>query len=105
MDNTEYNILGLYVKITDVDKCFWNLNQNNDTDNLWPNQWLRNKSGEKEWSKYSYQPENGHIGEIVANLNYKILNESIYIIRTFNMFYVPISISGFEKINNYKLLL
>lgn len=93
------NILGLFVKITDETKCFTNLNSNSDTTYMWASQWLRNKSGKNEWSKYNYLPKNGHVGEVVAKLNSNSPDESIYVIRTFGMFYVPISRTGFERIN------
>ena len=100
MNTSKKNILGLFVKIIDAEKCYKNLNNNNDTNNLWTNQWLRNKSGESEWEKYKYLPQNEHVGEIVAKLNTEeLLKEPIYIIRTFGMFYVPICKSGFEKID------
>lgn len=99
MKTSDKNILGLFVKIIDAEKCYKNLNNNNDTNNLWANQWLRNKSGQCEWKKYNYLPQNGHVGEIVAKLNtHELLNEPIYIVRTFGMFYVPISKQGFQKI-------
>ena len=99
MKQSEKNILGLFVKIIDVEKCYKDLYNNNSTNFLWPNQWLRNKSGEREWKKYNYFPENGHVGEIVAKLSSNLLEEPIYIVRTFGMFYVPISKAGLEKID------
>lgn len=98
MNNQQRNILGLFVKIIDADKCHSDLNINSETNFLWANQFIRNKAGISEWKKYNYTPNNGDIGEIVACLESLIFTEPVYVIRTFGLFYVPISFSGFEKI-------
>lgn len=98
MNNQQKNILGLYVKIIDVDKCHFELNFDSETNFLWVNQFLRNMAGISEWEKYNYIPKNGDIGEIVARLVIPSHHEVVYIIRTFGMFYVPISVSGFIEI-------
>lgn len=98
MSSQGNNILGQFVRVVDVDKCFSKLNYNVETNFLWGSQSIRNKAGISEWSKYNYTPQNGDIGEIIACLDNPIFNEPVYIIRTFGMFYVPISFSGFEKI-------
>lgn len=106
MSSSTNNILGLFVKITDVEKCHENLNEMENTKLLWPNQWLRNKSCRSEWSKFNFYPDNGQIGEIVAKLNTsEILDYDIYIVRILGTFYVPISVSGFEQIDVVQLRL
>jgi hypothetical protein len=72
MKNLESNILGQFVKIVDTVKIFKDLNQNAETDNLWPNQQIRNKACELEWEKYKYSPMNGDIGEVVSVLNFPV---------------------------------
>lgn len=99
MKNQINNILGLFVRIIDAEKCYKDLNKNSATKHLWTNQFIRNKAGETEWEKYNYLPKNGDIGEIVAKLDSAILIEPVFIVRTFGMFYVPIRFSGFEKID------
>jgi len=94
----EANKLGQFVKIKDIKKCFVELNQNPDTDTLWPNQEIRNQACELEWKKYEYLPMNGQIGEIISIIKCMNLGEPILIIRTFGMFYIPISELGVEKI-------
>lgn len=96
--NQKRNILGLFVKIIDANKCYFDLNLNSDTNFLWPNQFIRNKAGISEWKKYNYTPTNGDVGEVVANLNGANFTEPVYIIRTYGLFYVPINLSGFEVI-------
>lgn len=100
MIENKQNILGQFVRITDESKCLKEINTDPTTNYLWPNQLIRNKSCEAEWNRFNYFPKNGHVGEIIAKL---VINNSeldiIYIIRTFGIFYVPISASGFEKID------
>jgi hypothetical protein len=97
--NLESNILGQFVKIVDTVKIFRDLNQSAETDTSWPNQQIRNKACELEWGKYKYTPMKGDIGEVVSVLNFPVFEEPIYIIRTYGMFYIPITDKGFEKIN------
>lgn len=97
MKNLESNILAEFVIIINIEKCLKDINQQSETNSSWPNQEIRNKSCEKEWNRYEYLPKNGDIGEVIAKLNTNLYGESILIIRTFGMFYVPIFISGFEK--------
>lgn len=98
MKKFEENKLGQFVVIKDIKKCFVELNQNLDTDTLWPNQEIRNRACEFEWKKYDYLPMNGQIGEIISIIKCTNLREPILIIRTFGMFYIPISELGVEKI-------
>lgn len=98
MRSQKNNILGQFIKIVDAEKCFSDLNHDNKTNLLWASQSIRNKAGKSEWNKYNYTPKNGDIGEIVACLDNSIFTEPVYVIRIFGMFYVPISLSGFEII-------
>lgn len=93
------NKLGLFVKIIDSQYCFHNINEKIDTQLIWVNRQIGEKSNVNVWNKHKYHPENGHIGEVVLRLITSSIDEPILIIRTFGMFYVPILLSGIEIID------
>jgi hypothetical protein len=93
------NMLGLFVKIIDYNKCIVINIESISAELIGTKNQIIENSNLHVWKKLNYLPENGHIGEIIFQVVPPKTNDPIFIIRTFGVFYVPILMSGIEKLD------